>query len=87
MTEPRRPEKYPVEMRERAVRLVLEHQHEYVAVGGDQFGGSVDNYADTWRNTSKLALRALDGFLQEGGRAKVPVTLPSDHQSRIEVLQ
>ena len=29
MTEQRRPGKYPVEMRERAVRMVLEHQHEY----------------------------------------------------------
>ncbi len=29
MTEQRRPGKYPVEMRQRAVRLVLDHQHEY----------------------------------------------------------
>jgi len=29
MTAQRRPGKYPVEMRERAVRMVLEHQHEY----------------------------------------------------------
>jgi hypothetical protein len=35
----RRPGKYPVEMRERAVRLVLEHQDEYgVSVGGDLLG-------------------------------------------------
>ena len=29
MTEQRRRGKYPAEMRERAVRMVLEHQHEY----------------------------------------------------------
>lgn len=29
MTEQRRPGKYPVEIRERAVRMVFEHQHEY----------------------------------------------------------
>ena len=29
MTEQRRPGKYPVEMRQRAVRMVLDHQHEY----------------------------------------------------------
>ena len=29
MTEQRRPGRYPVEMRERAVRMVLDHGHEY----------------------------------------------------------
>ncbi len=29
MTEQRRPGRYPAEMRDRAVRMVLEHQHEY----------------------------------------------------------
>jgi transposase len=29
MTEQRRPGRYPVEMRERAVRMVLDHEHEY----------------------------------------------------------
>lgn len=29
MSERRRPGRYPAEMRERAVRMVLEHQHEY----------------------------------------------------------
>jgi transposase len=29
MSEKRRPGRYPAEMRERAVRMVLEHQHEY----------------------------------------------------------
>jgi transposase len=29
MTGRRRPGRYPAEMRERAVRMVLEHQHEY----------------------------------------------------------
>jgi len=31
MTEQRRPGKYPVELRERAVRMVFEHQHEYAS--------------------------------------------------------
>ena len=29
MSDQRRPGRYPAEMRERAVRMVLEHQHEY----------------------------------------------------------
>jgi transposase len=29
MSEQRRPGRYPVEMRDRAVRMVLDHQHEY----------------------------------------------------------
>jgi transposase-like protein len=31
--------RYPAELRERAVRMVLDHAHEYVEVGGDHLGG------------------------------------------------
>ena len=51
------------------------------------YGGSVTEYAATWRSSVSLRQRALDGFLEKGGKAKVTFTLPVEYRSQLESLQ
>ncbi len=80
MTEQRRPGRYPVEMRERAVRMVLEHQHEY----GSQWEAicseaSASPYAlHIWQGNHGPVQPSTDPIAPSALRVRAP-PLPSDH--------
>ena len=69
MTEQLRPGKYPVEMRERAVRMVFEHQHEY----GSQWEaiGSVAEKLGPTRETVRKWVRQAE---RDTGRRTGPTS-------------
>jgi transposase len=69
MTEQRRPGRYPVEMRERAVRMVLEHQHEY----GSQWE-AICSVAEKLGSTSETVRKWVRQAERDTGRRKGPTS-------------
>lgn len=79
MTDRRRPGRYPAEMRERAVRMVVEHQHEY----GSQWEAIcsvADKLGPTPETVRKWVRQAeIDGGVRGG--------LTSDERQRMKDLE
>jgi transposase len=79
MSDQRRPGRYPAEMRERAVRMVLEHQHEY----GSQWeviSSVAEKLGPTPETVRKWVRRAeVDGGVRAG--------LTTDERERMKLLE
>ena len=79
MTTKRSVGKYPVEVRERAVRLVLDHQHEYASQWKaiESIAVKVDIHAQTLRNWVNRA--EIDSGVRPG--------VTSDERAKVKALE
>ena len=69
MSDQRRPGRYPAEMRERAVRMVLEHQHEY----GSQWE-AISSVAEKLGPTPETVRKWVRRAEIDGGRRSGPTS-------------
>ena len=78
MTEQRRPGKYPVEMRQRAVRMVLDHEHEYgsqweaIRSVAEKLGPTAETVRKWVRQAERDTGRRVGPIERRAGRAETP---------------